>query len=62
MTTSKPERFDICRCGDYRHQHENGTGKCYFGKDLTHGYEFCLKFEIDNASTAAEKERRKNEL
>jgi len=36
--------FDICECGDYRHQHENGEGKCQMPDDLCHGFEPCLKF------------------
>ncbi|GAG89901.1 unnamed protein product [marine sediment metagenome] len=24
----RDEDFDICECGDYRHQHENGDGEC----------------------------------
>jgi hypothetical protein len=38
--------FDICECGDYRHQHENGTGRCKMPDDLCHGFKPCLKFRL----------------
>ena len=27
-TSARGVEMDICICGDYRHQHENGVGKC----------------------------------
>lgn len=36
--------FDACYCGDYRHQHENGTGKCKLGSLCTPTR--CLKFRL----------------
>lgn len=41
---SKCNAYEICACGDYRHQHENGTGKCKMPNDLCHGFEPCLEF------------------
>ena len=43
----KDEDWDICECGDYRHQHENGVGKCFeclMVNDLCHGFKPCLEF------------------
>lgn len=42
----KDEDFDICECGDYRHQHENGIGRCKMPDDLCHGLEPCLTFRL----------------
>ena len=30
--TGKSVRYDVCECGDYRHQHEDGTGACCFNR------------------------------
>jgi hypothetical protein len=38
--------FDVCECGDYRHQHENGEGRCKMPDDLCHGFQPCLKFRL----------------
>jgi len=38
--------FDECVCGDYRIQHENGTGKCKMPNDICHGCEPCLEFRL----------------
>lgn len=38
--------FDTCECGDYRHQHEDGKGKCKMPDDLCHGFEPCLEFRL----------------
>ena len=27
--------FDVCECGDYRHQHSGGTGRCLLGNLCT---------------------------
>ncbi len=40
----KDDDFDICECGDYRWQHENGAGKCTMRDDICHGFASCLKF------------------
>ena len=37
--------FELCVCGDYRHNHENGKGKCRMPNDITHGYQECKKFK-----------------
>ena len=43
-----PDNFyDICDCGDYRHQHDGGTGKCTMPNDLCHGFEPCLAFQLN---------------
>ncbi len=42
-----PERFDVCVCGDYRHQHENGEGACRL-KELCTPYP-CPKFRLARA-------------
>ncbi len=40
--------FDVCVCGDYKHEHENGTGPCRHNGglrfDLTHGGKDCMAF------------------
>jgi len=36
--------YEVCQCGDYRHQHEKSKGKCLMPNNITHGYEECLKF------------------
>jgi hypothetical protein len=41
--------LDVCACGDFRHQHENGTGKCNMPDDLCHGMEPCLQFRSGEA-------------
>jgi hypothetical protein len=33
MTAEHP--FDVCECGDYRHQHVGGTGRCILGSLCT---------------------------
>ncbi len=38
--------YEVCACGDYRHQHENGIGRCTMPNDLCHGFEPCLAFEF----------------
>lgn len=44
-----PRDFDLCKCGDYRHQHENGTGRCKLGERCTPG--FCQKFRLSQRAT-----------
>ena len=40
--------FQVCECGDYRHQHEEGKGKCIMPNNITHGYKECTKFRNSN--------------
>lgn len=35
MLDDEAHPFDVCHCGDYRHQHENETGKCKLGSLCT---------------------------
>lgn len=35
---------ELCECGDYRYQHENGIGKCKMSDNICHGCQPCLKF------------------
>lgn len=45
--------FDICVCGDYRHQHVNGSGACRLN-DLGHGMGHmgkCRKFRLHLEAT-----------
>jgi hypothetical protein len=42
---------DVCKCGDYRHQHKNGIGRCIMPDDLTHGFKPCVKFELSEPAT-----------
>ena len=44
--------FDQCECGDYRHQHRDGTGACTLPNDLSHGFKPCSCFRL--AETASE--------
>jgi len=36
--------YDVCECGHYRHQHENGVGKCRMPDDTRDGFHPCLRF------------------
>lgn len=38
--------FDECKCGDYRHQHEGGKGKCKMPNDILHGMKPCERFRL----------------
>lgn len=38
--------MDVCRCGDARRDHVNGTGRCRMPNDLTHGFMTCEKFRL----------------
>ena len=46
--------FDACDCGDYRHNHKNGTGACCFNDDnnggLNHGFRKCMTFQFSRAA------------
>lgn len=41
--------FDCCECGDYRHQHVNGSGACKLGSLCTPGR--CQKFRLSREAT-----------
>lgn len=43
--------YDECECGDYRHQHEAGTGRCTMPNDLTHGFKACPTFRLHKRAT-----------
>jgi hypothetical protein len=45
--------FDICTCGDYRRDHEGGTGRCTL-PDATAPADFrpCVRFRLAMASKA----------
>lgn len=38
--------YDICKCGDFRHQHAGGTGRCLLGNLCTpspcHKFRLCM--------------------
>ncbi len=41
--------YDVCYCGDYRHQHVNGIGRCMLGSLCTPTP--CQKFRLASAAT-----------
>lgn len=41
---SCPAPEPVCICGDYKHDHENGTGRCRMPNDLCHGFEPCESY------------------
>lgn len=41
---------DVCACGDYRHQHENGVGRCRLGS-LCAPY-LCTQFQLFRSANA----------
>ena len=43
--------FDECECGDYRHQHENGIGRCTMPNDICHGMKPCEAFRLSARAT-----------
>ena len=43
--------FDVCACGDYRRDHEEGTGKCQLPDTMVHGFKPCLQFRLAGAAT-----------
>lgn len=48
--------YETCVCGDYKHEHENGTGPCRHNSehfDLTHGGENCSEFRPASTSPAS---------
>lgn len=44
--------FDICECGDYRMDHEGGTGPVRFPPDRVRYHEHCTRFRIQFRSQA----------
>jgi hypothetical protein len=44
--------FDICTCGDYRRDHEGGTGRCTLPADPVPDYQPCRRFRLSLASQA----------
>lgn len=48
-----PQADDICWCGDWRADHENGVGKCKYNQpnDLAHGFAHCHEFRLDEYHT-----------
>lgn len=54
MTPLNP--FDVCRCGDYRHEHKNGEGACTLG--VLCRPTPCSQFEYSELSTTADQKRR----
>jgi hypothetical protein len=44
--------YDICACGDYRSDHEGGTGASRFAPELMPGVEQCRRFRLSMASKA----------
>jgi hypothetical protein len=44
--------YDICECGDYRRDHEGGTGACTFPPDQVAGHEPCRRFQLQLRSKA----------
>ncbi len=36
--------YDVCECGDYRHQHDGGEGRCMLGSLCQPAR--CLKFRL----------------
>ncbi|WP_305096438.1 hypothetical protein [Croceibacterium aestuarii] len=44
--------FDICECGDYRHDHEGGEGACTLPPDTMPGFKPCRRFRLALASKA----------
>lgn len=46
--------LDECRCGDYRRDHENGTGRCKMPNDLCHGFKPCTVFRLSRPASEAD--------
>jgi len=44
--------YDICQCGDYRRDHEGGTGPSRFPAELMPDVESCKRFRLSMASKA----------
>lgn len=50
--------LDECECGDYRREHEGGTGRCRMPDDLCHGFKPCLQFRLSKRAGAEHRELR----
>ena len=44
------EDFDLCKCGDYRHQHEDGAGRCMISWSESH-IGICKSFRLFTKAT-----------
>lgn len=53
--------FDECECGDYRHQHKDGTGACAlnWSKGGPHGPDNCLAFRLVSGRSRCPKPKRR---
>lgn len=47
--------FDACYCGDYRHQHVDGAGKCRLGSLCTPSP--CHRFRFVRGPSEADRDR-----
>lgn len=47
--------FDVCYCGDYRHQHVDGKGRCNL--NWAHAYSgYCSEFRLSKCEPEKQKE------
>jgi hypothetical protein len=53
---SEPHPLDVCQCGDFRREHQDGTGRCRMPNDASHGFKTCERFRL-HASAAEYQER-----
>lgn len=55
--------FDICKCGDFRHQHEDGSGPCGFNKPHMghHGAPDCERFVLQTGANPTPPPAREGE-
>ena len=44
--------YDPCECGHYRHQHENGVGKCRMPDDTRPSLHPCVEFIFSRSQKA----------
>lgn len=51
----EPHPYDSCQCGDYRHQHVGGTGRCLLGSLCTPGH--CQKFRFAHGPSEADRNK-----
>lgn len=45
--TIAAQPFDVCQCGDFRHEHANGTGRCRVGACVFPSQ--CDRFRLSHA-------------
>lgn len=38
----------VCKCGDWKDQHENGQGRCLMTDSISHGSKPCLKYRFSH--------------